>query len=292
MCALASALAPEDRTTSLNWMMPYGVASTLGLALNGRRNESALDVSVLTAAYLATTVRKGGRPGVNTTALTNAASFGGFHAVAAAVIARGRKQGSALDAERAESAARAQRLAAEEERNRQHRLLHDSAVQTLEAIANGLVSDPQEVVALARAEARRLRGALAGALTPGSVEEAIEILARQFAAEGLEVEQSCAVQKELSDERLRALADATREALRNAHKHGGIRSIVVRADEVDDDIRIVVRDHGVGFEPSSTLEGFGISQSIKARLQDVGGDAAVWSAPGRGTRVTLRVPAS
>ncbi len=290
--ALAAALEPEDRTTSLNWMMPYSVASTVGLALNDRRVEGAVDVSALTATYLATTLRNAVRSGQRVTALTNAASFAGFHFVAAAVIERGRREGSEVDAARAESAARAQQLAAEEERNRQHRLLHDSAVQTLEAIANRLVSDPDEVVAMARAEARRLRSALAGAPTGGSLDTALDDLARQFATEGLEVDHSCAAGAGVPGPTLAALTDATREALRNARKHGGVRSVVVRGDEHAGGVRVVVRDHGSGFDPSVVTAGYGLTESIQARLSEVGGDATIWSAPGRGTRVTLWVPVS
>ena len=290
MLALAAATPFEDRTTSLNWMMPYSVAATLGLALNTRRVEGAADVGLLTAAYLATTVRGGLRSGQAVTALTNAASFGGFHAVAAVVVDRGRNEASQLDAARAESAAKGERLAAEQERNRQHRLLHDSAVQTLEAIANGLVSEPDAVQVQARAEARRLRNALAGHEDLGSLDEAMDDLARHFAVEGLEVDHTSAIGDDVAPMVLSAIVEATREALRNAHKHAEVRSVVVRCDSHDGGIRVTVRDHGVGFDPAQASAGFGIGQSIRARLGEVHGNATIWSEPGRGTRVTLWAP--
>jgi hypothetical protein len=92
--ALAAATPIDARTTSLNWMLPYSVASTLGLAVNSNRLEGAIDVSLLTATYLATTMRPRHWSGQAVTALTNAASYGGFHGVAAAVIDRGRREGS------------------------------------------------------------------------------------------------------------------------------------------------------------------------------------------------------
>ena len=52
--------------------------------------------------------------------------------------------------------------AAEAARNREHRLLHDSAVQTLDAIAAGYELDPENVRRQARKEAATLRRAIAG----------------------------------------------------------------------------------------------------------------------------------
>jgi signal transduction histidine kinase len=53
---------------------------------------------------------------------------------------------------------------------------------------------------------------------------------------------------------------------------------------------VTTRDHGTGFSPDARPSGFGIGESIKARLAEVGGTASVESAPGSGTRVTLWVP--
>lgn len=55
-----------------------------------------------------------------------------------------------------------------------------------------------------------------------------------------------------------------------------------------DRVEVTVTDDGCGFDPDAE-RGFGISQSITARLQEVGGGALIRSRPGRGTTVAARV---
>ena len=93
----------------------------------------------------------------------------------------------------------------------------------------------------------------------------------------------------LSHEARAALVGAAREALRNSHKHSGTEQAVVYVDRDDDEVRIVVRDHGSGFDPASHDPGFGTRESIHRRLVEAGGRATITSRVGRGTRVTLRV---
>jgi signal transduction histidine kinase len=65
---------------------------------------------------------------------------------------------------------------------------------------------------------------------------------------------------------------------------------VVRAVSRPDGVEVTVRDHGRGFGPGAERAGFGVDRSIVARMREVGGRAELWSAPGRGTRVTLWAP--
>ena len=178
----------------------------------------------------------------------------------------------------------------ERERNRQHRLLHDSALQTLEGVANGLIDVDDSIRDRARSEARRLRQALSGIEPEGDLGDALDRLATEFASEGLEVTYSIGEIAPLLPESTLALAEAVREALRNVTKHAGTPSAVVRADSSDGGVTITVRDQGRGFDAESVHSGFGLSQSIDGRLAEVGGRADIWSKPDRGTRVTLWVP--
>jgi hypothetical protein len=53
LLTMAVATRPEDRTTSLNWMMPLTVGSTLGLALaNKKGRDGTVAVGALSATYL------------------------------------------------------------------------------------------------------------------------------------------------------------------------------------------------------------------------------------------------
>jgi signal transduction histidine kinase len=290
LVALASATPVTARTTSMNWMLPYSVASTLGLAVSSNRAEAVADVSALTTTYLATTLRPKSWSGHVVTALTNAASYGGFHGVAAVVVNRGRQDGRDVDRIKAESAAHAEKLSAERERNRQHRLLHDSALQTLELIGSGYIEDTEVVRERARAEAQRLRLALAGIEPDDVLDEALSQLCIEFAGHGLQVDYTNGGIPELSMEASKVLSDAAREALRNVVKHASVGVAVVRAAPHEGGVQLTVRDHGAGFEVTETESGFGLRQSVTARVEEVGGSVAIWSEPGRGTRVTLWAP--
>ncbi len=290
MVGLASATSVEDRTTSFNWMLPYSVGSAVGLVLGVGRQEGIAEVAALSGTYLGTTIRPSIRPGQIVTALANAASYGGFHAVAAAVVGRVRHASEELAEAQAESAARGERLLIERERNRQHRLLHDSALQTLEGVANGLIDVDESIRDRARSEARRLRQALSGIEPEGELADALDRLAADFAAEGLEVTCSMGEIPPLLPEATVALADAVRETLRNITKHAGTPTAVVRVDASDGGVVVTVRDQGRGFDTGTIGPGFGVSQSINGRLAEVDGRAEIWSKPDRGTRVTLWVP--
>jgi len=87
-----------------------------------------------------------------------------------------------------------------------------------------------------------------------------------------------------------ALAAATGEAVTNAAKHSGARTVWVSVDRRDPSgTEIVVHDEGTGFDPTATPEGDGLTRSVRGRLGGVGGGAAVRSSPGSGCDVTLWV---
>ena len=80
------------------------------------------------------------------------------------------------------------------------------------------------------------------------------------------------------------------EAMQNAAKHAreatGIR---VELSERDGALRLEVRDDGPGFEPKDTVTGNGLA-NMRDRLATVGGELEVRSARGAGTRVLASIP--
>jgi signal transduction histidine kinase len=57
-------------------------------------------------------------------------------------------------------------------------------------------------------------------------------------------------------------------------------------------VQVIVRDSGIGFDPASADPArLGLRRSITERIADCGGQASIWSAPGRGTVVRLSWPA-
>jgi signal transduction histidine kinase len=182
-------------------------------------------------------------------------------------------------------------LAAEQERARQLRILHDSALQTLEAVARGRYRDEETMRARALDEADRLQREVQGNATPPrSLADEISRIAQECAAHGLTVDVRVRAHREPSPRVALALRDACNEALTNVVKHAGVHHAIVTVGAADDGIEVAVNDDGFGFEPASG-SGFGITESIERRLIDVGGRSAVRSRPGTGTHVMLWGPA-
>ena len=99
------------------------------------------------------------------------------------------------------------------------------------------------------------------------------------------------------DEDVRVLVyQAVRELLFNVAKHAGACGARVKARRLDGaSLEVVVEDDGLGFDPaevgagSGGNGGFGLNR-LTERIGFHGGDVDVWSRPGEGTAVTLRVP--
>jgi len=293
LVALAFAMDPVDRTSSLNWMLPLTVGSTLGSAALPTIAEGVVVSAALGATYAVTTAdatRVGG--GRAATAMANALSYPGFFVVASLVTRFARRMATELEEARRLAVDRGARLAAEAATNREHRLLHDSALQTLEAIAAGSAGDPDSVRRHAWREAETLRLALRqGTSHVGGMIDRLSRLCAEFAEKGLRVELVAGeLEIEPGADVSGALCDATREALANVVKHGGVDRAHVRVTDDEGAWLVTIRDHGRGFEASSTSRGFGLDNSIEKRLAEVGGWSRIESAPSQGTRVELGVP--
>ncbi|MER5352985.1 DUF5931 domain-containing protein [Kitasatospora sp. NPDC002551] len=92
------------------------------------------------------------------------------------------------------------------------------------------------------------------------------------------------------------LAAAVGAAVDNVRRHAGpaARAWILVEDEPQA-VTVSIRDDGPGFAPGRLGEAeragrLGVSQSIRGRLRDLGGTAELYSAPGEGVEVELRVP--
>jgi len=91
------------------------------------------------------------------------------------------------------------------------------------------------------------------------------------------------------------LFEGARELVFNAVKYSGTDRVALVLDREADQVRLKASDEGVGFDPAAIRPGtatagqFGLF-GLRQRLTWLGGSMEVDSAPGRGTRVTLRVP--
>jgi signal transduction histidine kinase len=215
-----------------------------------------------------------------------------FAARAAAELER-RAQAAELEASRARVVA-----AADAERRRVGRDLHDGAQQRLLAVSNllrvarkqvdgpgrELLDTAAEELQLAHAELRELaRGLHPVALAERGLPEA---LASLTAAATVPVE------LEVSDEELRepvatAAYFLVAECLANAVRHASARGMAVRVQRSAEALEIEVADDGIG--GADLTAGTGL-RGLADRLDVLGGRLSLDSPPGAGTRVRATIP--
>ena len=202
----------------------------------------------------------------------------------------------------------AERHASETEAQRRQsaRLLHDTVLATLTLLAHSGVGVSADALRQQAAEDARLLRQLRLGSTPmprfsGSYSLApvgettlgttLESVKQRFLRMGLTVRWHGTGQVLLPNDVLDAFLLALAECLENVRRHAGVAEADVTITESDDAVRAVVTDAGVGFDPAEiAIERLGFSESVVARLRDVGGNTRVFSTPGAGTTVMLEVP--
>ncbi|KPG81395.1 sensor histidine kinase [Frigoribacterium sp. RIT-PI-h] len=88
-----------------------------------------------------------------------------------------------------------------------------------------------------------------------------------------------------------ALGLAVAQCLVNVNRHSGAdrAELVVFGDGTD--LTVMVIDDGVGFDTAAVApDRPGLTASVEARLARVGGPVPIWSSPGSGPSIVLRVP--
>jgi signal transduction histidine kinase len=170
--------------------------------------------------------------------------------------------------------------------------VHDSVLQTLALIQRD-PGDSRRVATLARRQERELRTWLypdRDPATEGTLAEAVETAAAEIEElHGLRVDVVRTGDAPL-DERTRVLVLAAREAMANAAKHSGADEVSVFLEAGPGRVGLYVRDRGAGFDPEAVAaDRHGISESIRGRMERVGGTATIVSAPGEGTDVELKL---
>ncbi len=207
--------------------------------------------------------------------------------------------------------------AAQRERERIGRDLHDGTIQSLYAIQLGLghtVENLEAAPAHARSELSAVRREMdtviaeirqfitAGAEAEqavdfGAVLHALAQRARSGTAAQIGLHCEPGAVARLSEDQAVHLANITREALSNALRHGRPQRVDIALREEAAAVVLEIADDGAGFEPSGMPpssvggpRGVGLT-SMRARVQEVGGNLEIRSVPGQGTRVVVRVPA-
>ncbi|KAB7771848.1 PAS domain-containing sensor histidine kinase [Xanthomonas maliensis] len=215
----------------------------------------------------------------------------------------------ALAESNAELQAMAKRLFSlqEDERRAISRDLHDDIGQAITAMklsAHAALDEPEadarredllEIVSLADSTVTKLRN-LSMLLRPPQLdalglEAALRWQASMlFRASPVRLELDIhALQERPGNEIEQACFRIAQESLTNALRHACAGEVRVRLQSIDDaSFQLDVSDDGDGFEPEGP-RGLGLIV-MRERAQTVGGALAIDSAPGAGTRVTLRLP--
>jgi len=167
--------------------------------------------------------------------------------------------------------------------------LHDSVLQTLALIQR--TDDPKRTNTLARAQERELRSWLYGDVQPGQLStlgEAMKSAAsRAEAAHDVPIE-VVVVGDRPTDDRIEGIIAAAGEAMVNASRHSGATRISIYAEADAERIEVWITDQGCGFDPAGvSTDRRGIADSIRGRMERIGGSAEIVSIDGEGTEVKL-----
>jgi signal transduction histidine kinase len=203
--------------------------------------------------------------------------------------------------------------AAERERTRWARELHDQTLQDLaglkvllsgarrarereevDRILEQAIEHVQLGVDAVRGLVTELRPAALDELGPGPALRAL--IDRTAATAGLEIELvvDLAYEEGRADTRHAPELESTmyrlvQEALTNVVKHADASRVTVAVIEDDGIVQLSVTDDGAGFQTDAATEGFGLI-GMRERVTLLGGDMHFDSRPGAGTIATARIP--
>jgi signal transduction histidine kinase len=185
------------------------------------------------------------------------------------------------------------------------RTLHDGVLQTLAVIERR--SDDPQLAALARDQERDLRAFLAAiGQDQTDLADGVSRRPRRVAAPELRAAIQQLVSRQLKHTSTRstvfvaedvptipaaradALLGAVSEALANVAKHADAPSVTVFVEPSGrNTVFCSVKDDGVGFDVDVVTEGFGMTNSIRRRVTEVGGRVELMARSGGGTEVRL-----
>ncbi len=182
-----------------------------------------------------------------------------------------------------------QETARRSERDRLARTVHDGVLQVLALVARQ--SPDPGLAQLAAEQERALRSLVSG---PGAVPAGERDL-RALLPVAADVSVSAPASPVLLPAAVAVeLAAAVSACIDNVRRHaGGTAWVLLEAEPGE--VVVTVRDDGPGVSASRLVDAtgqgrLGFAQSVRGRVQDLGGSILVTSEPGQGTEVELHVP--
>lgn len=209
----------------------------------------------------------------------------------------------------AQLAQKAKYSAIVEERQRLARELHDAVSQqlfaismTATAVARTLEKDfdkakrqihlIEEMASVAQSEMRALLLHLRPVhlegkrLSQGLIELLQELKAKVPIDISWEMDDEIRLPRGIEDHLFRIV----QEALSNALRHSKASKLELKLHQPGEAIRLTIRDNGVGFELDEKKQtSYGLD-SMRERVSEIGGSFNIITAPGKGTRIEIRVP--
>lgn len=201
--------------------------------------------------------------------------------------------------------------AAQEERNRLARDLHDSIKQQVFAIQTAAATvqvrfdaDPAgakaalDQVRMSAREAMTEMEAMLDQLRAAPLENLGLVEALKKQCEALAFRLGAKVDfrpgglprsEDLPPGAHQVILRVAQEALANIGRHSRAANVHVALDSDDKRVELKVADDGVGFDPSDTGSGMGLA-NMRQRAAQHGGQLLVSSRPGEGTAITLSLP--
>jgi signal transduction histidine kinase len=211
--------------------------------------------------------------------------------------------GGAAEIRQAQRALRAEAVA--KERRRIARDLHDGTAQDLAFILHvarrltqreGAPPELQQLETAARQALDYTRHALTGLVRPSGEplmsalrRTAQDIAEREGARAYVEGDLDVSVPPVTQN----GLCLLVREAVTNAVRHGGARTVRVNVQDAPK-LRLSIGDDGRGFDPEqarASAEGFGLC-GMDHRVGELGGELQISSQPGKGTEVLVVLPST
>ena len=200
------------------------------------------------------------------------------------------------------------------ERDRIARELHDSIAQVLGVIhlrlrslepevqdvpGNGVATEIGDLAEIADEAYKDVREAILGlresVTSADGLEGALGEYLRKYSRQtGIKATLHCngSARRALTPRSEIQLLRVVQEALTNVRKHAGAQHATVSLNAEDGVVTLAVVDDGSGFDPGRLEEaldhGFGLA-SMRERVEQIGGTLAVHTAPGKGTRVEVRL---
>jgi anti-sigma regulatory factor (Ser/Thr protein kinase) len=163
-------------------------------------------------------------------------------------------------------------------------VLHDTAASTLLMVGEGVPPSADERI---RRQARRdLRTLGASGDFSDGTSRLADDLQRVVGDSALRVDLRITGAPQAPETVALATARAVGEALTNVERHSGVDAATVAARTVEGGFEVAISDEGAGFSSKET--GRGLSESVIARMERVGGNVDISSTPGHGTVVVLR----